>query len=119
MKNVYKVLEEITEYWSPVVVSQMNDNYIKVAKLKGDFVRHNHKDSDEVFFVIKGSLVMEYDDHSVVLNEGDMHTVKQGLYHNPIAKEECHVVFFEQKDTAHTGDVITDKTKSIEDQLKG
>lgn len=116
MINVVDKIKELKDYWSPIIIGEMNDNYIKLAKLKGDFVWHDHKNSDEVFYIVKGTLIMEYEDKKVYLKEGDMHVVKKGVMHNPIAEEDCYVMLFESKETLHTGDVVTDKTKSIEDQ---
>lgn len=115
--NLLNAFELVDEYWSPRVVGQVNDQYVKIAKLLGTFTWHKHDDEDELFYVLRGSLVIEYEDDQVVLNEGDFHVVPKGLMHNPIAKEECWVALIESVSTKHTGDVITDRTKSIEQQL--
>lgn len=115
--NFEKEIEGLTDYWSPKVVGQVNDQYVKVAKLKGELAWHKHDDEDELFYIIKGSLVMEYEDRKITLNKGDFHIVPRNTLHNPVALEECHVVLVEPVATKHTGDVVTDKTKSIEEQL--
>ena len=115
--NFLEELEHVDDYWSPRVVGQVNDQYIKVAKLKGTLAWHKHDDEDELFYVIKGQLVIEYEDERVVLNEGDFHVVPRGTMHNPVAEEECWIALIETVTTRHTGDVITDKTKSLEQQL--
>jgi len=107
----------VDDYWSPRVVGRVNDQYIKVAKLMGTFTWHKHDDEDELFYVLKGSLVIEYEDDQVVLNEGDFHVVPKGVMHNPVAEDECWIALIESVSTKHTGDVIIDKTKSIEQQL--
>jgi len=115
--NLLNEFDLVDDYWSPRVVGQVNDQYIKVAKLKGTFTWHKHDDEDELFYVLRGRLVIEYEDDQVVLNEGDFHVVPKGVMHNPVAKDECWVALIETVSTKHTGDVITDKTKSIEQQL--
>lgn len=110
-------LQQVTEYWSPRVVGQVNDQFVKVAKLKGSLTWHKHDDEDELFYVLKGRLVIEYEDDKVVLNEGDFHVVRKGMMHNPVADEECWIALVETVTTRHTGDLIIDKTKTIEQQL--
>ena len=115
--NFLKELEQVDDCWSPRVVGEVNDQYIKVAKLKGSFVWHKHDDEDELFYIVRGQLVIEYEDGHVTLNEGDFHIVPKGKMHNPVADEECWVALVETVSTKHTGDVIAEQTKSIEDQL--
>lgn len=110
-------LEQVTEYWSPRIVGQVNDQFVKVAKLKGSLTWHKHDDEDELFYVLKGRLVIEYENDLVVLNEGDFHVVRKGMMHNPVADEDCWIALIESVTTKHTGDVVIDKTKSIEQQL--
>ena len=117
--NLLKELERVDEYWSPRVVGKVNDQYIKVAKLKGALAWHKHDDEDELFYVLKGQLVIEYESDRVVLNEGDFHVVPKGTMHNPVAEEECWIALIETVTTKHTGDVVTDRTKSLEQQLGG
>ncbi len=115
--NFLNELEQVDDYWSPRVVGEVNDQYIKVAKLKGSFVWHKHDDEAELFYIVRGQLVIEYEDEHVTLNEGDFHIVPKGKMHNPVADEECWVALVETVSTKHTGDVITEQTKSIEHQL--
>ena len=89
--------------WSPKVVAEMNDYQLKLVKLKGDFVWHKHDDTDEVFIIIKGSLVIELRDGSVSLNEGEMYVVPKGVEHKPVATEECHAMLMEPKGVVNTG----------------
>jgi mannose-6-phosphate isomerase-like protein (cupin superfamily) len=114
------LLEElayVTEYWSPRIVASVNDQYVKVAKLKGSLVWHKHDDEDELFQIVKGELTIEYENESVHLKEGDLHVVPAGAMHNPVAEKECWIVLIETVTTKHTGDVIVEKTKSLDDQL--
>ena len=115
--NLLEELELVDDYWSPRVVGEVNDQYIKVAKVKGTFTWHKHENEDELFYVLKGQLVIEYENDRVVLNEGDFHVVPKGTMHNPVAEDECWIALIETVSTKHTGDVITDKTRSIKQQL--
>ena len=115
--NFLRELEQVEDYWSPRVIGRVNDQFVKVAKLKGSLTWHKHDDEDELFYLIKGRLVIEYENSRVELNEGDFHVVPKGMLHNPVADEECWIVLVETVSTKHTGDVIVDKTKSIEQQL--
>ena len=117
--NLLKELELVDDYWSPRVVGKVNDQFIKVAKLNGSFTWHKHDEEDELFYVLKGRLIIEYEDDRVILNEGDFHVVPKGAMHNPVAEEECWITLIETVSTKHTGDVLIDKTKSIEQQLGG
>ncbi|MEZ6093759.1 MAG: cupin domain-containing protein [Pirellulaceae bacterium] len=116
--SVVEAFSEITEFWSPQVIAEVNDSYVKVAKLKGTFVWHKHDDEDELFWIIKGRLRIQFQDREVELQPGDIFVVPRGEMHNPIADDECHVVLFERKSTQHTGDNVVQSTKSVADQLK-
>ncbi|MGL4609529.1 MAG: cupin domain-containing protein [Trueperaceae bacterium] len=111
------VAASLTEFWSPKVIAEVDDVYIKVAKVKGTLAWHNHDNEDELFLILKGQLNIEMKDQTVTLNEGDTFVVPKGVEHNPIAEEECHIMLIERKTTLHTGNVITDKTRSIDEQL--
>ena len=116
--NLLGEFDSVTEYWSPQFIGQVNDQYIKIAKLKGVLTWHKHDDADELFYICKGSLRIEYEDQAVALTEGDFHVVPKGKLHNPVAEAECWVALIESVTTTHTGDVVMDKTKSIAEQLK-
>ncbi len=116
--NLRDALGQITDHWSPKVLAQVNDQFVKIAKIKDEFVWHKHDEEDELFYIIKGKLLMQYEDKTIELNEGDMHVVPKGVLHNPVAKEECWIMLVEPVATAHTGDVITDRTRSLEEQMK-
>ena len=117
--NLRRMAAELTEYWSPRVVGQVNDQYVKVAKVKGDFAWHKHDAEDELFLILEGKLTIEYEDRVVELSTGDCHIVPKGVLHYPTCEEECLLALIETVTTKHTGDVMTDKTKSIEQQLSG
>ena len=120
MNNVVSLAtlaDKLTEHWSPRVVAEVDDSYVKVAKVKGALTWHSHDAEDELFLVLKGTLRIEMEDRAVTLNAGELFVVPKGVKHNPIADEECHILLFERKSTAHTGDVVMDRTRSINEQL--
>ncbi len=115
--NLLEELDNVAEYWSPRIIARVNDQYVKVAKLKGELTWHKHDDEDELFHIIKGSLTIEYEGRKVHLKEGDIHVVPRGTMHNPVADEECWISLVETVTTQHTGDVVVEKTKTIDQQL--
>jgi mannose-6-phosphate isomerase-like protein (cupin superfamily) len=112
------VAASLQELWSPRVIAEVDDAYVKVARVQGTFGWHAHADEDELFYVLRGQLTIEMESSSVVLAAGDMFVVPKGVRHNPVASEECHVMLVERKSTLHTGDTVTDKTRSIAEQLR-
>jgi mannose-6-phosphate isomerase-like protein (cupin superfamily) len=115
--NLRAAVGELQEYWSPRVVGQVNDQYIKVAKLKGEFTWHKHDEEDEMFLVLYGRMVLQFEDGEVTLGPGDFYVVPKGKLHNPVAREECGIALIETVTTLHTGEVETPSTKSIAEQL--
>jgi len=113
-----KIASNLTELWSPRVVAAVDDSYVKVAKVQGSLTWHSHEHEDELFYVLKGSLRIEMDEATVILREGDAFVVPKGVRHNPIAEEECHLMLIERKTTSHTGSEMTDRTRSIAEQLR-
>lgn len=116
-KSPLEIAASLTEYWSPRVIGEVDDHYIKVARLEGTLAWHDHSGEDEMFYVLAGSLKIEMRDRAVHLGPGEMFVVPRGVQHNPVADEECLVMLFERKTTRHTGDVTIDKTRSIDQQL--
>jgi len=117
-KNINNEFEKIDELWAPRIIAEVNDSYVKLAKIDGDLVWHTHENEDELFLIIKGSMTIKYKEYDVFLTEGDFHVVKKGISHFPETNEECWVLLVENKSTLHTGEVEADYTKSIEEQLK-
>lgn len=113
-----KIAASLDEFWSPRVVAELDDSYVKVAKVKGMLAWHSHDTEDELFFILQGSLRIEMEAGAVELGEGDSYVVPKGVRHNPVAEEECLIMLIEKKTTLHTGDVDTDKTRSLQDQLR-
>ena len=108
----------LTEHWSPRVVAELEDSYVKVAKVQGTLAWHSHENEDELFYILKGSLTIEMEGRTVVLNEGGMFIVPKGVRHNPMAERECHLMLIERKTTLHTGSEVTSKTRSLSEQLR-
>jgi mannose-6-phosphate isomerase-like protein (cupin superfamily) len=115
--NLRREAAELQEYWSPRILGQVNDQYVKVAKIKGDLTWHKHDNEDEMFLVLDGELRIEYEDYAVILEVGDFHIVPRGTLHNPVCEDECLIALIETVTTRHTGDKVTEKTRSIDDQL--
>ena len=113
-----KIAASLSELWSPRVIAEVDDAYIKVAKIQGTLAWHAHADEDELFLVLQGKLVLEMEAGNVELSAGDLYVVPKGVRHNPVAEQECHDLLVERKSTAHTGDVVTEKTRSIAEQLR-
>lgn len=115
--HLLSAFDRVTEYWSPKVIGRVNDQYLKAAKLKGQLTWHSHADEDELFLIMRGRLRIEFEGQVVELAEGEFLTVRRGVPHNPIADEECWVLFIEAVTTRHTGEVETDMTRSLDEQL--
>lgn len=113
-----KIAAALDEHWSPRVVAELDDSFVKVAKVQGSLAWHSHEHEDELFYILKGSLTIEMEDQTVVLHEGDAFVVPKGVRHNPIADDECHLMLIERKSTLHTGTEITEKTRSLAEQLR-
>ena len=109
--------ESITEYFSPRVIAMANGQYVKLAIFKGEFPFHAHADEDEFFLVHRGEFTMCYRDGEVVLKAGDFHVVPRGIEHRPRALEEAWVMFVEPAATKHSGDVASEFTRSIAQQI--
>ena len=123
MKNELINLNErfngLEKYFSPRIIGEVNDVFVKIAKIKGDEVPwHTHDNEDELFYIFRGSLIMEIENkESFSLGEGEMYIINRGIKHRVFSKDECCIMLVEQKSTKHTGEVISKITKDIEDQL--
>ncbi|MEO8770702.1 MAG: cupin domain-containing protein [Ferruginibacter sp.] len=108
--NLLKKFNLFTDQWSPKVIGELNGQAVKLAKVKGEFVWHDHKNEDELFFVVKGKLKIEFRDKVVELGVGEMLIVPKGVEHKPIAEEETWIMLFEPVVTKHTGEVRRELT---------
>ena len=114
--NLNEKFDLFDDHWSPRIIGELNGQYVKLAKLKGEIVWHTHEDEDEFFQVIKGRIVIHLRDQSITLNEGECFVVPKGVEHKPEAVEEAQVMIFEPKATAHTGSTKSDLTVEIKNQ---
>lgn len=108
--NVAAKFALFTEHWSPKVIAQLNDYQIKLVKVQGEFVWHDHPDTDELFFVVAGTLEILLRDGSVVLHAGDMYVIPKGVEHKPVAADECQIMLIEPAGVVNTGAVADAKT---------
>jgi mannose-6-phosphate isomerase-like protein (cupin superfamily) len=108
--NLAQKFSLFDEHWTPKIVGELNGQYVKLAKLKGKFVWHEHEAEDELFMVIQGRLVISLRDRDIALEEGEFLIVPRGVEHCPVAAEEVQVLMFEPKSTSHTGSVRAEKT---------
>ncbi len=112
--DIAEKLDKINEHWSPHIVGELNGQHVKLAKLKGEFIWHDHQEEDELFYVVKGTLIMELrdpDERTVTIGPGEFIVVPRGVMHRPIAPEEVHVMLFEPASTVNTGNIDHDLTK--------
>ncbi len=108
--NLVQKFSLFQDYWSPKIVGDINDSYVKLVKLKGEFVWHHHETEDELFLVVKGSLLIKLRDRDIFLEEGEFVIIPKGIEHLPIADEEAHVLLLEPKTTLNTGNIGNERT---------
>jgi mannose-6-phosphate isomerase-like protein (cupin superfamily) len=108
--NLAQKFRLIKEYWSPKIAGQLNGQYVKLAKFKGEFMWHRHEKEDELFLVTKGSLTIQLRDGDVSLGEGEFFIVPAGIEHRPVAQEEVHALMLEPIATLNTGNVTNKRT---------
>ena len=108
--NLLEKFDLINEYWSPRLLGELNNQAVKIAKLKGKFIWHHHENEDEMFFVIKGELIIKLKDQDIVLKENEFFIIPKGTEHKPVAKDEVWVMMFEPISTINTGNIKSDIT---------
>jgi mannose-6-phosphate isomerase-like protein (cupin superfamily) len=108
--NFAEKLSKFSEQWSPRIIAQMNDYHFNLVKVQGEFVWHDHPETDEVFIVVKGQLDILFRDGKVSLNEGEMFVVPKCTEHKPVAENECHILLVEPAGTVNTGNVVDERT---------
>ena len=102
--------DRFADHWKPKIVADLNDSYVKVVKLQGEFVWHHHDTEDELFLVVKGRLLIRTPGKDLALRPGELVVIPRGLEHQPVAEEEVHVVLLEPKTTLNTGNVRNERT---------
>lgn len=108
--NIRDKFSLFNEHWSPRIISEVNDHQFRIVKFQGDFVWHQHDDSDETFIVIHGQMQIDFRDGSVSLSEGQLFTVPKGVEHKPYAENECHAMIVERGDVINTGSAGGERT---------
>jgi len=108
--NFTDKFSRISDYWKPKITGEINDSYIKLVKVKSEFVWHHHENEDELFLVVKGKLTIKLRDQDIALDEGEFVIIPRGVEHCPIAEEEAHVLLLEPKTTLNTGNVSNERT---------
>jgi len=109
-KNLGEKFDLIKDYWNPKIAGEINENYLKLAKVKGEFDWHHHENEDELFLVIKGSLLIKLKEGDKKINEGEFIIIPKGVEHKPVAEEEVQLLLIEPKSTLNTGNVKNEKT---------
>lgn len=117
--NVFEAFKGINEYFSPRVIAEIEDSYVKLARIKGDDIPwHSHDNEDELFFVLSGQMTIELESgEKIIMKEGDLYVVPKRVKHRVYSEEECRIMLLEKKSTLHTGDIKTEISKAIDDQL--
>lgn len=115
--NLASKLAQFADHWNPRIIGDLNGQQVKLAKLKGDFIWHHHENEDELFFVMKGILKMEFRDHVEYINPGEILIVPRGVEHRPVAEEEVEVMLFEPASTLNTGNLKNERTKPDLDRI--
>ncbi len=115
--NIKEKFNLFNDHWSPKIIGQLNGQDVKLAKIQGEFVWHDHKDEDELFYIVKGTLHIEFRDKKVTLNEGEMLVIPRGVEHKPVADEEVWILLFEPSNIKHTGDIKHEYTKETFDNI--
>ena len=108
--NVAEKFSRINEMWSPKILGEVNDSYVKAVRFQGEFVWHHHDHEDEMFLVVEGLLRMKFRDHEATVHEGEFVIVPRGVEHCPVAEEEVHIVLIEPKSTLNTGNISNERT---------
>ncbi len=115
--NLAEKLSLFSDHYNPRLIGELNGQHVKLAKIKGEFVRHSHAHEDEMFLVVKGWFNMEFRDKVVRLEEGEMIIVPRGVEHRPVAEEEASIMLFEPSSTVNTGTVQSDLTRDRIDRI--
>src|SRR5882672_2576332 len=115
--SLVEKLNSFQDYWSPKIVGEVNESFVKLVKLKGEFVWHHHEAEDELFLVLKGSLLIRLRDREVRVGEGEFVIIPRGVEHLPVAEEEVHVLLLEPKSTLNTGNVANERTVADLDRM--
>lgn len=117
MVSLTEKLGSFQDYWSPKIVGELNDSFVKLVKLKGEFVWHHHETEDELFLVVKGSLLIKLRDRDIRVETGEFVIIPRGVEHLPVAEDEVQVLLLEPKSTLNTGNVTNERTVAKLDHI--
>ena len=115
--NLKEKFTQFSDHWSPRIIGEVNDCYLKAAKIQGEFVWHHHEKEDELFLVVKGRLRMKFRDRDAIIEEGEFIIVPRGVEHCPVADDETHIVLIEPKSTLNTGNVTNERTVPVLERI--
>ncbi len=110
--NLKEKFSLFSEQWTPKILAELNESYVKIAKIQGEFTWHKHDNEDEMFFLVEGSMEIHFRDKVISLSEGEIVVVPKGVEHMPVCKDEAKIMMIEKKTTVNTGDVVNEKTKT-------
>jgi len=110
--NIGEKLQQFSDYWNPRIVGELNGQYVKLVKVQGEFIWHQHKDEDELFMLITGNFSIELRDKTIQLKPGEMVIIPKGVEHKPIAEGEAHILLFEPKEVLNTGNIQNERTRT-------
>jgi mannose-6-phosphate isomerase-like protein (cupin superfamily) len=108
--NLAQKFDLFSEHWQPKIVAELNDSYVKLAQIQGEFVWHHHENEDELFYVVKGRLLIKLRDRDLWLDQGELVVIPRGVEHKPVAEEEVHIMLLEPKSTVNTGEEKSERT---------
>jgi mannose-6-phosphate isomerase-like protein (cupin superfamily) len=112
--NLNEKFNRFDEHWQPKIVGELNNSYVKLAKVQGEFVWHQHENEDELFFVVKGTLTIKLRERDLTIREGEFAIIPKGVEHMPVAEEEAWILLLEPKTTSNTGNVTNKRTVEAE-----
>lgn len=110
--NIAEQMATITDHWQPLIVAELNGQHLKMAKLKGEFIMHHHDAEDEMFLVVRGRLVIVFENRRITLDPGEFLVIPRGVAHMPVAEQEVEILLFEPASTRNTGNIVNDRTVS-------
>lgn len=115
--NIAEKLSRFSDHWNPRIIGELNGQQVKAAKLKGEFIFHQHEQEDEMFLVVKGTLKMEFRDRTEIIKPGEFIIVPRGVEHKPVAEEEVELLLFEPASTLNTGNIENERTKKYLEKI--
>jgi len=107
-----QLMSQVTEYWQPMIIGELNGQVVKIARLNGEFIFHHHENEDEMFYVLKGTLRIEFPETSREVNQGEFIIIPRGIEHKPVAREDVEIMLFEPASTVNTGNIVNERTIS-------